>query len=246
MRIYRAGRFYVTAISQWLTDRVRDSMLHGVQCRLISNAIDLAVFKPGDQSEARRQLGCAAKVRIVTLTAHNRFKDYDLVESALLQVKSVNGDGLLSICLGKAAESCTVGEARMVYPGFERDPKRMALYYRAFRRFIHAAKDEAFGKTIAEAMACGTPVVATAVGGIPELLQHEVTGYLVPPGDSAAIAQRVQQLLSDQALRRLLGERAAIVARQRFDLNRQVDAFLGWYQEVLDHEARRNALSCPH
>ena len=102
--------------------------------------------------------------------------------------------------------------------------------------FIHASKDEAFGKTIAEAMACGTPVVATAVGGIPELLDDGVTGYLVPKGDSSAMSERAQHLLDDEALRQRIGTRARHRSRERFDLNRQVEEFLGWYQEILARE----------
>jgi len=56
------------------------------------------------------------------------------------------------------------------------------------------------------------------------------------------MAQRVQQLLDDPILLQQVGERSAAVALHRFNLNRQVDDFLGWYQEILDYEQGRNAL----
>jgi len=76
--------------------------------------------------------------------------------------------------------------------------------------------------------------VATAVGGIPEQIEDGVTGFLVPPGDPQAMADRILKLLTDQELRRRIAHRAAEVARERFDLNRQVKDYISWYDEILE------------
>jgi glycosyltransferase involved in cell wall biosynthesis len=93
--------------------------------------------------------------------------------------------------------------------------------------------------TVLEALACGTPVVATAVGGIPEQVKDSVTGFLAPPGDVEAMAETIVALLTDDALRRRLGENAARDARERFDLWRQVETYLKWYKELIEDEKRR-------
>lgn len=242
--IYERSRLYISTPSQWLMDQVRVSMLRGLEYRVISNAIDLTVFKPGSRPEARRQLRLPSNARIVMLTAHNPFKDYVMMESVLSRVVK-DGEELLFICLGKLGESCVLGDGRVIYPGFERDPERMASYYCAADVFIHAAKGEAFGKTITEAMACGTPVVATSIGGVPELIDEGLTGYLVPRGDDAAMAERIQLLLDNPTLRKQMQKRASIAARQRFDLNRQVGDFLSWYQEILEHRATEHDKALP-
>jgi glycosyltransferase involved in cell wall biosynthesis len=241
-RIYQKGHFYISTISHWLMEQTRASMLRGIQYRMIPNAIDLEVFQPGSKSDARTQIGVPIDARIVLLIAHNKFKDFDVMQNALRLLHKDANRELLFICLGRMDEDCILGQGRIIYPGFEREKERMAMYYRASDVFIHAAKDEAFGKTIVEAMACRTPVVATAIGGIPELIEDGATGYLVPPGDSIAMAQRVQQLLDDPILLQQVGERSSVVALHRFNLNRQADDFLGWYQEILDYEQGRNAL----
>lgn len=70
---------------------------------------------------------------------------------------------------------------------------------------------------VLEAMACGLPVVSTPIAGIPEAVRDGRTGYLVPPGDRAALADRLVRLLADDGLRRRMGERGLALARQRFD-----------------------------
>lgn len=78
---------------------------------------------------------------------------------------------------------------------------------------------EAFGLTIAEAMASGRPVVGCDVGAIPELIEHGVTGLLIPPGDAEALASAIAQLLEDPEARDRMGSRARERVEERFSLN---------------------------
>lgn len=155
--IYERSHLYITTPSQWLMDQVRASMLGGVEYRIIPNAVDLTVFRPGCQAQARLALDLPDNAKIVMLTAQTMFKDYDVMEAALSGLDKLDDAELMFICLGKRDANKTLGQGHIIYPGFEPRPERMALYYRASDLFIHAAKDEAFGKTLTEAMACGTP-----------------------------------------------------------------------------------------
>ena len=231
--IFQQSRLYITTPSQWLMNKVKRSMLRGIQYRVILNAIDLRVFHPGNQVQARKALGLPTEAQIILLSAHNMFKDYDMMEAALRQLDKEGAGKLIFVCLGKQGADKVVGEGRMIYPGFERNPQRVALYYHAADLFIHAAKDEAFGKTVTEAMACGVPAVATAVGGITEQIEDGKTGFLVPPGDSSAMATAIKRLLADADLRASMGQAGVAAARCRYSLQRQSEAFLSWYQEIL-------------
>jgi glycosyltransferase involved in cell wall biosynthesis len=233
--IYARSRLYVTAPSQWLIERAQESMLRGVKYRVIPNAIDLKVFQPGDRDKARRVLDLPLDARIVLLTAQNSFKDLATMESALMNLTLPAKKGnLVFICLGNGSHERPLGQGRIRYIGFEREELRVSLYYQASDVFIHAAFGEAFGKTIAEAMACGIPVVATRVGGIPELITDGVNGILVPPGDAPAMSRAIQRLLEDDEFHRKISERAIVDARAQFDLDRQADTFLEWYEEILE------------
>ena len=90
--------------------------------------------------------------------------------------------------------------------------------------------------TVLEALACGKPVVATAVGGIPEQIEDGRTGFLVPAGNAKALAERLTHLLSDNDLTQRMGRSAAEAARRQFDLQRQAEAYLGWYKELMEQK----------
>lgn len=156
------------------------------------------------------------------------------MEAALACVRMPNNQKMLCLCLGRDDEAKSLGPGLIRYLKFERDSKRMALYYQASDIYLHASLGESFGKTIAEAMACGTPVIATAVGGIPELLTHGINGFLVEPSNPAEMAQFVEILLSDGPLRSRVGCSAAAHAKEQFGLKMQVDRFLDWYPEVIE------------
>jgi len=233
--IYARSRLYITATSHWLMDEVHASMLKGIKYRVIPNAIDLNVFCPGDRTEARNELKLPLNARIVLLIAHSMFKDLETMEAALALIsKQEKAEDLIFLCLGRNGEARSLGQGQIRYLGIERDPHRMALFYQASDLYIHAAKAEAFGKAIIEAMACGASVVATAVGGIPELIDDGKTGFLVDHSDARHMGELVQRLLGDDELRVRTSQVAMSYARERFDLSRQVDAFLDWYAEVLE------------
>jgi len=78
---------------------------------------------------------------------------------------------------------------------------------------------EAFGIVCVEALSRGIPVIASDIGGLPEVVWHNETGLLVPPGDSVALAEAMQQLWDDPALARKLGHRGYAVARERFTVS---------------------------
>ena len=99
--------------------------------------------------------------------------------------------------------------------------------------FVLASRSEAFPLATLEAMAAGLPIIATAVGGVPEQLVHLESGILVPPEDPAAIADWIIRLADDAALRQRLGAAAADRARNLFTLDRQAAGLHGAYLTAL-------------
>jgi glycosyltransferase involved in cell wall biosynthesis len=232
--IYEKSHLYIATPSEWLMDQVQDSMLNGVEYRVIPNSVDQNTFRPGDKFKARKLLGLPSNEKIILFTAHSRFKDQNTVEEALTLLRKTKGSKMLFICLGTQAEEKYLGNGRMIFPGFVRDRSRLTLYYQASDIFIHAAKNEVFGKTIIEAMSCGTPVVATAVGGIPEIIEDGKTGLLVPSENAQAIAADICRVLTNPDLRSRLSRAGIKEVKDRFSLRKQVDDFLAWYEEVIE------------
>ena len=244
--IYERSHLYLSTPSQWLMNKVQESILAPaiVEARVIHNGVDLSVFRPDDQRAARKALQLPMDAKIILFAAtgvrRNRWKDYQTMQRAIAQVaERWNGNEILFLALGEDAPPEYIGKARVQFVPYQKDPKVVADFDRAADIYIHAAHVESWGLTITEALASGTPVVATSVGGIPEQVEHGKVGFLTPPGDSNAMAERVLQLLEDDNLRNTFSRLAAEVACNRFDLNRQAKDYLAWYEEILQDWSHR-------
>jgi len=99
--------------------------------------------------------------------------------------------------------------------------------------FVLTSVNEGFGLVLVEAMAGALPVIATAVGGIPEVVIEAETGLLVPAGDPPALARALERLLIDPDLRQRLGTRGREIARERYGVDRMVEKTIALYEEVL-------------
>lgn len=95
--------------------------------------------------------------------------------------------------------------------------------------FAMPSHAESFGVAALEAAACGVPVVASRVGGVPEVVKHEETGLLVPPGDPAALADALGRVLADPGLAARMGAAGRAMVRASYDFSRNADAMEGLY-----------------
>lgn len=239
--IYRESCLYLAGPSRWVMDQVQDSMLAPAarQSRVIPYGIDLSVYGTGDCEAARRELSLPADAHVLlfagNLSRPSPFKDLATMRAAVALAAAADGRRpLVFIALGSSAPHERLGRAEVRHVPFRRDPREVARYYQAADLYLHAARADTFPNAILEALACGTPVIATAVGGIPEQVEDGVTGLLVPPGDAEAMAAAIGRLLGDDNLRATMGRRAAGEARRRFALDRQVDDYLSYYAEAMD------------
>jgi glycosyltransferase involved in cell wall biosynthesis len=115
----------------------------------------------------------------------------------------------------------------------------MAAWARCLVAVVPSVWPEPFGQVAAEAMACGRPVVASAVGGLRDIVVHGETGLLVPPGDSVALRSAVEELLADEARRARMGE-AGRRRAQRFMVSVVADRLERIYEEDLGRKAERD------
>jgi glycosyltransferase involved in cell wall biosynthesis len=237
--IYSRSRLFVSSPSRWLLDKALRSVLRPaiVEAKVIPHGIDLGTFRPGDRKLARQRLGLPQEARVALFVANgtrsNPFKDYATMEAAVEKIAArLNLRQLIFLCLGEEGAERKIGSATFRYAGYQADPPKVAQFYQASDIYLHAAKTESFGLVVSEALACGVPVVATAVGGIPEVVEDQRAGFLIPPGDSDAMASQAIRLLEDEPMRRKMSDWAAESARRRFDLERQVDEYLEWYREL--------------
>jgi glycosyltransferase involved in cell wall biosynthesis len=242
-RIFAKSRVYVTAPSQWLLQRARESMLAPAiaESRVIPTGVERSVFHPGDRGQARAALGLPHDAKVLLFVANmlrrNPYKDCQTVAEAVAAVgRRGRDDKVVLIALGEAGAPDRVGNAEIRFVPHIGRPEEVADYYRAADVYLHAARADTFPRVILEALACGIPAIATAVGGIPEQIRPlgsaAPTGLIVPPADVAAMTAAVEYLLANPSLCRAFGENAARDAADRFDLEQQVDAYMEWYERL--------------
>lgn len=235
-RIYTQSRLAVVTPSRWLMEHVEHSMLQPARRRVIPNGVDITVYRPGIRQRARAVLGLSQTAFICMFIAYsasttNIYKDVTTIDRAVRSVAAQRPDSELQcVCVG-ANDRGSAPDASFHYTGYLDDPEQIVLYYQAANVLLHAANAENFPCVILEALACGTPIIATAVGGIPEQIVEESTGFLVPRGDSDVMAGRLAQLIDHPDQCEKMGLAAALHAQQNFSLERQVANYLQWFEE---------------
>ena len=224
--------------------------------------VDLDHFRPADRLAARDQLGLPDRPLVLFVGRIDPVKGIDtLFEGWRRLLDSLEpGDTvpLLIFLGGRRTESAAgpqfepalervIGEARRL--GIEgsilflgSQPRAiLPLFYNAADLCVMPSRYESFGLVAVEAMACGTPVVASRVGGLRFTVEDEVSGLLVPPDDPVALAAAIRRALADHRLRTRMqvGARQAAV---RYSWHGVTNAVLQVYQQVAQ---RRELLPCP-
>ncbi|HEY5435222.1 MAG TPA: glycosyltransferase [Candidatus Limnocylindrales bacterium] len=254
--IYTGSRLYVSTPSQWLMDRAQASILAGGAAgwRMIPNGVDRSIFRPGDRTEARARLGLPVEPFILLFAANKAqrspYKDWATVSRAAARAAAeVPTRTVLCLALGDDGPSLPIENGELRFVPYRTDILEVAAYFQAADVYLHAARAENLPTTILEALATGLPVVATAVGGIPEEVRNlasapgawsgrgyerdRATGVLVAPANADDMGAAAAAILRDDDLRATLSANAAADAAQRFDLDRQLDTTIDWYREII-------------
>jgi glycosyltransferase involved in cell wall biosynthesis len=139
------------------------------------------------------------------------------------------------------SEAARLGLADHVrFLGMRRD---RATLYAAMDIFVLPSRWEGLSLALVEAMGAGRAIVATEVGGNPEVVRHRQTGLLVPPVDAGALSDALLTLATDRQLRASLGDAAAADARMRFSIERHVTELAALYRQGLGERSDVPALT---
>lgn len=238
----------VTTPSVWLRRAAMAnlSLPEKTRVEVVSNFVDPEEFHPGAERPDLRRLfpalpWDATSAPAVLLHASNfravkRVGDAVLALAQVLRTRSVClilvGDGPERSAVEKLAAS--VGVSRNV--AFLGEQLQMGPLLAQADLFLLPSEQESFGLAALEALASGVPVVATNVGGLPEVVRHAETGWLVPVADPPALAAAVLKLLADEPRRAAMGQAARADALARFRPEPVVSRVEGLYREVLGRD----------
>ncbi len=233
----------VVAPSRWIAEKARSSSLfRNFKIEIIPNGIDTALYCPGDKIEARRKLGLPENRKLLLFGAIHALSDLnkglDLLRSAIgsLNLSQLQNTELIIFGAndGETLPDCGIPIRKF---GIITDEEQMVLLYRAADLFVAPSRQETFPYVIMEAMSCGTPCVAFDVGGIPDLIKHEETGYLAKPFVVEDLAAGIFKLLNDVKLRASIAAKSRNWIECNFALDFITQRHIKLYEQLLSGTA---------
>ncbi len=247
-------------IAATLAEQAQLQFLYGAATRkmvVIPPGVDTSRFYPIPRDEARAVIGIPPDDEMILFVGRiEPLKGVDTLIRAVAQMHDtgvleryphylsiIGGDPYASpeqmnqemVRLQRMCRETGVGDM-VVFLG-KRSQDMLPYYYSAASMLVVPSHYESFGMVALEAMACGTPVVASQVGGLAFLVQDGVTGFVVPDDDPEILGARLTRLISDPALRQRMGEQAAETARE-YAWEKIAAQVMQVYQKVLEKQRR--------
>jgi glycosyltransferase involved in cell wall biosynthesis len=188
---------------------------------VIPNPLDLNTFRPIDRLLARQLLNLPQERQLILFGAFGGSDDprkgSDLLLAALNWLKIT---GLQNMELVVFGQSPPLQEPQLGFPirysGHLHDDVSLALLYSAVDVFVAPSRQDNLPNTVVEAIACGTPSVTFNIGGMPDIIKHQVSGYLARPNDIQDLASGIKWVLEEQAQTNRLGSAARQSAEALF------------------------------
>jgi glycosyltransferase involved in cell wall biosynthesis len=241
---------HVVAVSEGQADRVRRAGVPEGRLSVINNGARADAFADPDPALRPRLLGlfpAGSGVSRVVLAAGRLSpeKGFDVLVEAAARVLATDpaagfvlfGEGVERTRLERRVAALGVGD-RFRMPGFIGDLDRLLPWADLL---VQSSYTEGLPNVVQEAGAAGVPVGATAVGGTPEVVAGGETGRLVAPGDPAALADRIAELLADAPTRRRMGAAARARVREHFSFAAQAAAYVRLFESLRPRLARLTA-----
>lgn len=235
---------------QWLYQTGTDRVV------VIPPGVDTSRFYPIAKDEAKEFVGISEERQMVLFVGRiEPLKGIDVLLDAgrqLLEEDLIRRDGVCLAIIGGDAETtpetmdAEMARLRTLAQNYQlgdvvrflgkQDQDSLPYYYSASDVVVVPSEYESFGLVALEAMACGTPVVASETGGLAFLIKDGETGFHVPAGNSAVLAEKLSLLLGDEELRFQIGKKAAEYARS-FDWTTITDQILELYADLVPRSA---------
>jgi len=228
----------IVTISEGIRDVLIDAGVPAERVMCVPSAVDTECYRPGcDEAWFRSEFALAKGETAIGMIAQliGR-KGHEVLFDALPTVLGHHprarvllfGQGPMDAELQTSVRARGLEDA-VIFAGYRND---MARVMPCLDLVVHPAWMEGLGVSLLEAAACGVPIVATRAGGIPEIVKDGVNGRLIAPGDSAALASAIIDLLDDPSRRRGLGQAGRRLVLDRFSVEAMVEGNYRVYRQV--------------
>jgi glycosyltransferase involved in cell wall biosynthesis len=238
----------IIAVSGSVQERFIQSGANPGQIRTIENGIDVTRFNPGTSTLSRTDLSIPESHRVIgVIGMFDPVKGHVFLLRAIKRLQEsgekdltclIAGEGRLEAEL-KEYVSLAGLERQVRFLGYRRD---VADLLALMDLVVMPSLRESFGIAALEAMAMKVPVVASRIGGLEEIVEHEKTGLLVPPGDAEALAEAIQGLVENPETRRSMGEAGRQRVEEEFSIESTIRRTEKLYLECLEGSPRASPL----
>jgi N-acetyl-alpha-D-glucosaminyl L-malate synthase BshA len=225
----------VTSVSQFLKDTTRESFETQKEITVIPNFVDPERFRPGRDEGTRKRFAPGGEMIIAHASNFRPVKNIRTVVEVFYRVQRemparllMIGDGPERVVAEKLARCVGIGN-RVDFLGNQENMEDLLPLADVF---LLPSDHEGFGLAALEAMSTGTPVVATNVGGLNEVIENGQSGFLVGPSDVDKMTETVLKLLSDPALRNKVGAAGRQTVLDCFRRDRVVGIYENLYEEL--------------
>ena len=232
--------FHIVCPSNWLADCVRNSALMAdCPVSVIPNPLDLDSFRPIEKTLARQLLNLPQERSLILFGAlggtNDPRKGIDLLLQAISFLETQQLKDIEIVIFGQSvpAQVPKLGFP-LRYIGYLADDISLALLYSAADVFVAPSRQDNLPNTVVEAIACGTPTVAFKIGGMPDLIEHRVSGYLAQPYEAEDLATGIQWVIQQQKESKSLSLAARRHAEYMFDPVRVAQQYVTVYKEAMN------------
>ena len=237
--VYSKSNITIVSPSKWLTEKARQSILNRFPIHHIPYGIDTAAYQQLDREECRHILGISQNQKVLMFGAvslKDQRKGSDLLIKSLQQLPSSLKLDILLLTLGESGEKIAemVG-IKTLSLGYVSSDRLKSIAFSASDLFVFPTRADNLPLVLQESMACGTPMVSFDIGGVPDLVRHNITGYLAKPEDIQDFSNGIVQLLEDDQLRQTMSKNCRVIAISEYSLELQAKRYIELYEQVLQH-----------
>ena len=228
------GGLHVVGTSRWIAaEAKRSSLLGKFPVSVIPNGLDVAEFAPRDKNFSRDLWNIPRDAAVVLFAAEsiaNVRKGFSHLAQAVANMRGV--ENLLLVSVGGGTCDLPAG---LPYQSLGRvnNDRMLSTIYSAADVFVIPSLQESFGQTVIESLACGTPVVGFASGGIVDMVRPGQTGWLAPAGDTNALREAIETALRDRERRIAMSPVCRQIAVEEYSLDVQARAYAQLYETLL-------------
>jgi glycosyltransferase involved in cell wall biosynthesis len=231
-KLARENLFIPVVPSQWLAKEVVKSGMCEQEPIVIPNCVDTKSFVPTDKSQARASLNLPHDRFIILIGAAFLSNERKGMKYAVEAISNLESQPYV-IAVGGQSDDLKKQDFPIHCAGYIQDKAKLALYYSAADLFLFPTLADNLPLVAIESMACGTPVIGFRTGGVPEIVDHEINGWLVEQKDVPGLVSAINYVMSDSARLRLWAENGLDKVRKCYNPNLFLARHLDLYESLL-------------